>query len=77
MPSTNEDEKEISLLRGLISMIKHLGLSIVGEGLETERHVEICSELKVDTAQGYYFAKPASSEEIHNSIIKKNMQIAE
>ena len=77
MPSKNEDEKEISLLRGLVSMIKHLGLSIVGEGLETERHVEICNELKVDTAQGYFFAKPCSSEEIHNNLISKKMQITE
>jgi len=69
MPSKEENEKEISLLNGLVTMIKHLGLSIVGEGLETKRHVEICSELEIETAQGFYFAKAVSSEEIEEKYL--------
>ena len=57
-------------------MIKHLGLVIVGEGLETERHVEICSELKVDTAQGYFFARPAPSEEIKSKYLDGKLPLA-
>lgn len=73
MPSKNETEKEISLLRGLVSMIKHLGLVTVGEGLETKRHVEICSELEVDRAQGYFFEKPVSKKVIQKKIIGSEM----
>ena len=47
-----------SLTHDLIKMARHLGLSIVAEGIEDSDTASILREMGCDIAQGFYFAKP-------------------
>lgn len=68
MPSCEGEEDE-SLLRGLITMISMLNLKAVAEGIETEIQKNLCIDLGVDFAQGYYFNRPLSKKLIEKDFI--------
>jgi len=54
--STNQDDRKI--VHSTIEMAHHLGLSIVAEGVEDKRSVELLSAMGCDALQGYYLGKP-------------------
>lgn len=47
------------VVRGIVGMAHELGLEVVVEGVETADQAQQASELGVDFAQGFYFARPA------------------
>ncbi|MCY7296673.1 EAL domain-containing response regulator [Alteromonas sp. a30] len=62
MPHKNSSKKSISLLEGLVSMLKSMHLSIVAEGIETQENMVFCQKIGVERLQGYYFSKPVPSD---------------
>jgi EAL domain-containing protein (putative c-di-GMP-specific phosphodiesterase class I)/GGDEF domain-containing protein len=48
------------MLEAIISLAQRLGCSTVAEGLEDEEDVQLCSDLGVSYAQGFFFAAPAN-----------------
>jgi diguanylate cyclase (GGDEF)-like protein/PAS domain S-box-containing protein len=58
------DEEELALAASILEMAKTLNLHPVAEGVERPEQVERLLELECETAQGYYFAKPAVREVI-------------
>lgn len=46
------------MLEAIISLAQRLGCSTVAEGLEDEQDVQLCCDLGVSYAQGYFFAPP-------------------
>ncbi|MBQ0799265.1 MAG: EAL domain-containing protein [Porticoccaceae bacterium] len=64
MPSATSNKKELSLIRSLAVMIQSLGLDISGEGVESKQHADLCCELNIEKAQGYYFDKALPIKEI-------------
>lgn len=52
-----------SILRSIASLAQDLGLKIIAEGIETERHLRILRELQCDYGQGYLFGKPQTASE--------------
>ncbi len=57
-------EDGISLLRAINSMAESLHLEVVAEGVETREQLELLSELGCGFAQGYYFCRPMSAEQL-------------
>lgn len=66
MPNPHSSERSLSLLNGLVSMIKLMHLSIVAEGVETEEQVILCRTLGIERLQGYHFSRPVSAEAFAN-----------
>lgn len=60
------DTPDASIVKAIISIAKSLNLTVVAEGVETEKHVEFLQQHQCDEAQGYYFSKPVPSNEIEN-----------
>jgi EAL domain-containing protein (putative c-di-GMP-specific phosphodiesterase class I) len=58
------DSLDQMIVRSIIDRGHNLGLEVVAEGVETEQQLDILSSMQCDIAQGYYFSKPLSSEEI-------------
>ncbi len=54
--TTNQNSKEIVIT--IISLAKHLSLTIVAEGVETEEQFSLLKTLNCDLIQGYLFSKP-------------------
>lgn len=64
MPNKNCGKKEIALISGLAAMIHSLELEIIGEGVESMEHLELCRQLKIHNVQGYFFDKPLPSNDL-------------
>ncbi len=47
------------MLASLVTIVKDLGVQALAEGIETEGEAEVCRQMGFDTAQGYYFGRPA------------------
>ena len=69
MPKSNDDSKSHNLIEGVCSLANILGLKIIAEGLETAEHLQLCKNLGVPKAQGYFFSKPIPKDEIENKYI--------
>lgn len=71
-----EDKRNEVLIRGFISMAQGLEVSVVAEGVETERQAEMLAELGCLNAQGYLFGKAMPFDEIllrlHVEAIRNN-----
>ena len=58
-----EDPDDTALCDAIIAMAHSLGLSIIGEGVETKMQFEFLQERGVETIQGYYVSMPMVQEE--------------
>lgn len=78
MPNSKSSERSQSLLNGLVSMLNMMHLSIVAEGVETPKHVELCRSLGVKRLQGYHFSRPvpASKFELHPLVLQSKQSKA-
>ena len=52
----NKDDEQ--LVKTMIDMARGLGLKVIAEGVETEKHCEFLIEHGCELAQGYYYSKP-------------------
>jgi len=59
---------DVVLVSAIISMAKALGISVVAEGVELKKEVDILVSLDCDYIQGYYFSKPLAPELISQFI---------
>ena len=60
-----KSERSLTLLRGVVDLIKRLGLSTVLEGIETMEQLELMHKnVDVNEVQGYLFASPMPYSDI-------------
>ena len=59
---SNSDDRAI--VRATIEMAHAVGLTVVGEGVETAEQAEYLHESGCDRAQGYLYARPQPAEGI-------------
>ncbi|HEX8194885.1 MAG TPA: EAL domain-containing protein [Pyrinomonadaceae bacterium] len=67
------DKESLGIVKTIITLAKELGKSIVAEGIETEEHVAMLSNLSCDYGQGFYYSKPVNSHDV-NRLLKKQWQ---
>jgi EAL domain-containing protein (putative c-di-GMP-specific phosphodiesterase class I) len=58
-----EDPDDTALCEAIIAMAHSLGLSIIGEGVETREQFEFLNQRGVETIQGYYVSEPMVNDE--------------
>jgi predicted signal transduction protein with EAL and GGDEF domain len=56
------------IVKAVVQLAGTLGMTVVAEGVETEAQLEVLRTLGCEYAQGYYFCKPASPEEIERRL---------
>jgi EAL domain-containing protein (putative c-di-GMP-specific phosphodiesterase class I) len=52
------------IVRSTIELAHNLGLTVVAEGVEDEAALDMLVDDGCDSAQGYYFSRPCSAEEL-------------
>lgn len=57
------DEDDRTLTEAIVLLGHKLGLTLIAEGVETQAQLDYLKSLKVDHAQGYYFAHPLCNED--------------
>ncbi len=58
------------IVKSIADLAKKLGLEIVGEGIETEEHLNLAKKLDFDMIQGFFIAKPTDAFNVMKSIRK-------
>ena len=58
------------LAAAIIGIGKSLGMRVVAEGVETEEHARIVSEMGCDYLQGFYFGRPMSENDLRDKLIE-------
>nr|WP_319485483.1 EAL domain-containing protein [uncultured Cohaesibacter sp.] len=62
------DQKKLVLVKAIVAMAKGLELNLVAEGVEKQQTADLLSELHCETAQGYFWSKPCSANELIQQI---------
>ena len=57
---TDKENREI--VRAIIVLAHNLGLKVVAEGTETEKHINLLKQFNCEMAQGYLFSRPADDQ---------------
>lgn len=58
------EESGTALVGGIAALARALGLSVIAEGVETRRQVELLRALEVPFAQGFYYSRPLPPAEM-------------
>ena len=58
------DPDVLAVIHATITLVENLGKTSVAEGVEDRRRSPCCSRSAADYAQGYYFSRPMSCDEI-------------
>jgi Amt family ammonium transporter len=66
----NEAEQNMEIVRTIIAMAHKLGLEVVAEGVELDEHRSALSDLRCESAQGFFFSKPVPGEELDALVLR-------
>ncbi len=66
-----ESDKGRKIIAHTISMSQDIGLDIIAEGVETNEQAQFLSKCGCDTAQGFYYSRPISTEEFDKRLRKE------
>jgi diguanylate cyclase (GGDEF)-like protein len=70
----SNDMEDASLVQAIIAMSKSLNLKTIAEGVENNSHEIFLAAHGCDYAQGYYYSKPVTAEEIEKIYFDKDVQ---
>jgi EAL domain-containing protein (putative c-di-GMP-specific phosphodiesterase class I)/GGDEF domain-containing protein len=66
------EESTENIIHSIINMAHALDLKVVAEGVEKKEQLDFLQELNCDYAQGYYFARPDTKENIIKKLAEEN-----
>jgi diguanylate cyclase (GGDEF)-like protein len=60
----HQDPDSHNIVKAIISLAHSLNMKVIAEGVETEQHYQMLSDLGCEFGQGYWFARPISAEDV-------------
>ena len=63
------EPEEAAIVAAVVSLGRGLGVTVTGEGVETDEQVERLRSLGVDAAQGFYFAPPQPAADLTTRLL--------
>ena len=63
------DHGDVVLVKAIIGMAHGLGLKVVAEGVETREQWDFLKQINCDMAQGYYFGRPMTAEDMEKRLL--------
>ncbi|WP_335873001.1 EAL domain-containing protein [Bacillus sp. 2205SS5-2] len=66
----SKESKEI--VKAILSIAKHLHLSVTAEGIETKEQYQLLRDLQCQNGQGFLFAKPMSSTDLESFLYERD-----
>jgi EAL domain-containing protein (putative c-di-GMP-specific phosphodiesterase class I) len=67
-----ENPDNAAIVQGVITMAHHLGLVVVGEGVETREQAADLKQRDCDLLQGYLFSRPVPLDQLECKGLEKN-----
>ncbi|MGK7958360.1 MAG: EAL domain-containing protein [Crocosphaera sp.] len=71
----SQSSDKLRLTQTIIHLANDLGMEVIAEGIETRKQLEQLKQLGCPYGQGYYFAKPLTSQEVEKVILEGNNQL--
>lgn len=68
-----QNERTPVIMRSMVDMCKHLGIRTLAEGVETEEQFSFLRSIGCELAQGFYFSKPDTPENLRNSRLLRSI----
>lgn len=66
-------ERQVKIMRGIVTLSEELDAQIVCEGVETQKDVNLMKEIGAFVAQGYFYSKPIPEDEFEALLNKGYM----
>ncbi|SHE79754.1 EAL domain, c-di-GMP-specific phosphodiesterase class I (or its enzymatically inactive variant) [Marinomonas polaris DSM 16579] len=60
----NETDKNIAILKSIITLTNELGIACIAEGIETEKDCQKITQLGISLHQGWFHSRPMKAEDI-------------
>lgn len=70
----DQNRNDLKIVQAIIGLGKNLGLTVIAEGVETERQVRLLLQHACYYHQGYYFSRPIPYEALHELMQHKQHQ---
>ena len=67
-------ERQVKIMRGIVTLSEELDAQVVCEGVETQKDVNLMEEIGAFIAQGYFYSKPIPEHEFEVCLEKGNMR---
>ena len=67
----NENERNNIIVESIVELSKKLNISVVVEGVESEKQVNFLKSIGAEVIQGYYFSKPIPVEEFEQKYMNE------
>ncbi|MGV6477690.1 EAL domain-containing protein [Azotobacter vinelandii] len=67
-----ESEHSVALVRGILTMARHLGLHVVAEGVSNERQAAFLRLNGCPSLQGYHYCRPQPAEDLERIWIRES-----
>jgi len=64
------DIEDTAIVQMVIDLAHIMGMEVVAEGVESEKHAALLKEMGCDMAQGFYFSKALPPEELPGFLVK-------
>lgn len=58
------DQDDIVIAETILVMARKMGMSVVAEGVETAKQMQLLQKMGCDVGQGYFFSQPVSAKEM-------------
>ena len=63
------NEKDAAITKTIIHLAHNLGMEVIAEGVEEKDQVQFLVSVECQKAQGYYFSRPVTAEEIEQKVL--------
>ena len=60
----DKGRRQLAFIYGINDLIHRLGLKSLCEGAETDEHINLLRNMKIDMIQGYYYSKPLTASQL-------------
>jgi EAL domain-containing protein (putative c-di-GMP-specific phosphodiesterase class I) len=57
-------KNNLLIVKSIVDLGHNLGLRVIAEGVETQKHVDVLKSMGCERLQGYYFSKPKPAKEM-------------
>ncbi len=70
----NLNGRNLEIIQTILTLAQSLGIKVIAEGVENETQLDQLKSLNCEGAQGYFFAKPMSFDNMKDFLENKNMR---
>jgi len=67
------DNKLAAIVRTIVKLGADLGLDVIAEGIETETHLRMLSEMGCPLGQGFLFSRPIDMQAMQNELTRRSV----